>query len=116
MKPSWVGLTKGPQTSQWTISKASEEMWLKDGKGNFFYLVIGHRTQSLLLWNWITSGIWLCRVLSLLSETFPSLRCQRNGLETTRTLETEFTSESKTDCKMEETPDIDLQSGETYSK
>ena len=58
MKPSWVGLTKGPQTSQWTISKALEEMWLKDGNGNFFYLAIGHKTQSLLLWNWITSGIW----------------------------------------------------------
>ena len=54
--------------------------------------------------------------MSLLSKTCPSLRWQRNGLETIGTLETEFTSESKIDCKMEETPDIDLQSSETCSK
>ena len=58
----------------------------------------------------------MCIVLSLLSKTCPSLKCQRNGLETTGTLEIEFTSESKIDCRMEETPDIDLQSGETCSK
>ena len=69
-----------------------------------------------MLRNWITSGRELCKVLSLLSETCPSLRYQRYGLETIGTLVIELTKELKTDCKIEETPYIDLQSVEACSK
>ena len=56
LNPSWVGLAKGPQTSQFIISKTWSNKWLKEGRGSFFCLAIGQRIQSLLLWNLITSG------------------------------------------------------------
>ena len=85
-------------------------------KREAFCLAIGQRTHSLLLWNWIILGRWLCKLLSLLSDTCPSLRCQRYGLERTGTVEIECTRELKTDYKMEEALDIDVQSGKACSK
>ena len=57
LKPSWVSLANGPQTSQWIKSKALFEIWVKDGNGSLFYFAIGQRTQFLLLWKDCTSGI-----------------------------------------------------------
>ena len=90
-KPSWVALTNGPQTSQWIRSKALEEIWLEQGKGSCFCLAIGQTMQSLLLCKDGTLGNL---------KRWPSLRCQRYGLETT---ETKLTKDLKTDYRVEET-------------
>ena len=116
LKPSWVDLANEPQTSQCITSKGWSEKWLKEGKWSFFCLAIGQRMQSLLLWNWITSGKALCKALSLLSDTCPSLRCLRNGLEIAGILEIEWTNELKTNYIMEEASEIVLQSIEACSK
>ena len=114
--PSWVGLAKGPQTSQFIISKTWSNKWLKEGRGSFFCLAIGQRIQSLLLWNWTTSGKALCKALSLLLDACPSLRCQRYGLETIGMLETEWIKELKSDCRIEKATEVALQFVEPCSK
>ena len=55
-------------------------------------MATGQRIQSLLLWKVITSGRVCCKTLSLLSDTWSSLRCQRYGLETTGILKTKEAS------------------------
>ena len=54
--------------------------------------------------------------MSLLSNTWPSLRCQRYGLEATRISKTKLTKEVKTDCKTKEASKIELQFVEDYSQ
>ena len=112
-KPSWVALTNGPQTSQWIRSKSLEEIWLEQGKGSRFYLAIGHTMQSLLLCKDGTSGKQWCKAWSLSSDTWPSRRCQRYGLETT---ETKLTKDLKTNCRVEETSETESQMVEDCSK
>ena len=79
-------------------------------------MATGQRIQSLLLWKVITSGRVCYKTLSLLSDTWSSLRCQRYGLETTRILKTKLTKEVKIDCKTEESSKIALQFVEDCSQ
>ena len=104
-----MDLAKGPQTSQWIRSKAVLDKLLKKGKGKRFYFAMGQRVQFLLLWAVLTSGIQSCKAWSLASETCPSLRCQRYGLVMTGTSETLLTKVSKTESRMEDTAESDLQ-------
>ena len=116
LKLSWVILAKGPQTSQWIRSKAHLDRWLKKGKGNHFYLAMGQSAQSLLLCTLFTSGIQSCKAWSLAFEACPSLRCQRYGLVMTGTSETLLTKELKTDSRIKDTAESDLQEVEDCSK
>ena len=70
---------------------------------------MGQRVQVLLLCILLTSGIQSCKARSLESEACPSLRCQRNGLVMTGTLEMLLTKVPKTESKMEEAAESDLQ-------
>ena len=109
LKPSWVDLVKGPQTSQWIRSKAFLDKWLKKGKGKRFCFAMGQRAQSLLLCTLPTSRIQSCKAWSLAFEACPSLRCQRYGLVMTRISETLLTKVPKTESRMEDTTESDLQ-------
>ena len=57
----------------------------------------------------LTSGIQSCKAWSLASEVCPSLRCQRYGLVMTGTSETLLTKVPKTESRMEDTAESDLQ-------
>ena len=109
LKPSWVDLAKGPQTSQWIRSKAVLDKWLKKGNGKRFCFAMGQRVQFLLLWTVLTSRIQPFKAWSLASEACPSLRCQRYGLVMTGTSETLLTKVLKTESRMEDTTKSDLQ-------
>ena len=116
LKPSWVDLAKRPQTSQWIRSKAFSDKWLKKGKGNHFCLAMGQSAQSLLLCTLLTSRIQLCKTWSFAFEACPSLRCQRYGLVMTGTSETLLTKELKTESRMEDIVESDLQEVEDCNK
>ena len=98
------------------ISKAWSNKWLKEGKWSLFYLAIGQRIQSLLLWKLITSGRALCKALSLLSNACLSLRCHIYCLETIWMLETEWAKELKIDYRIEEASEMDLQFVEFWDR
>ena len=109
LKPSWVDLAKGPQTSQWIRSKVVLDKWLKKGNGKRFCFAMGQRVQFLLLWIVFTFGIKSWKAWSLAFEACPSLKCQRYGLVMIGTSETLLTKVPKTESRMEDVAESDLQ-------
>ena len=106
-----MGWEKGPQISQWIKSKVKMDIWLKYGKGSHFSLAMGQTRQSLLLWKLSTSWMIDCKVIILLSNTWPNPICHRYGFKILE--ETKFTKDLKIDCK---TGEIDMQFAESCSK
>ena len=104
-----MDLAKGPQTSQWIRSKIVLNKWLKKGNGKRFCFAMGQRVQFLLLWTVLTSRIQSCKAWSLASKACHSLRCQRYGLVMTGIAETLLTKVPKTESRMEDITELDLQ-------
>ena len=76
MKPSKVGVEYGPYTSIWTKSKAQLLILSWKGKGNLLSFAIGQIWQSLLH-EGCNEGITWHKVLSLTSDGWPNLACQK---------------------------------------
>ena len=113
LKPSWVALAKGPHTSQWIKSKAWLDKWLELGKCNLLCFAIGQTTHYLFEWKKGTSDI---QCWSFASETCPNLRCDKWGLVTIGICEIEWAKHCKTNFKIVEASDIDLQFDKACSR